>query len=89
MPPRRSTSKTNMPATDTLITLTGGFTIHTSVVLWFIEASFRLKFRIVDEKLEVFPRSAITAEDDCFIRAHRQELFEAVGYIDRLAEQPF
>ena len=71
-----------------IITLAGGFTIQSSVAIWLIEASFRLTFSVVDQHLEVSPAKAITLEDDDFIRAHREHLFHAVRYIDRLRQEP-
>jgi hypothetical protein len=77
-----------MLATDTLITLTGGFVVRSSVAIWLIEAGFRLQFTVTDGELEVWPKSKITPADDAFIRAHRDELVAAVSYVDRMCEAP-
>ena len=73
---------------DVLIPLRGGFSCRTSVAMWLIDASWRLRFRVVGAELEVSPQDAITPADDRFIRAHRDELVACVVYIDRLAEVP-
>lgn len=75
-------------ATDALIPLAGGFTCRASVAVWLIEASFRLDFKVIGGQLDVSPRSAITAADDRFIRAHRDELLACVQYIDEQAARP-
>lgn len=77
-----------LPATDPLITLKGGFVIRTSEAVWLIDASFRLRFRVVDGQLDVSPRRAIRPADDAYIRAHRDALLAACSYIDRMCEAP-
>ena len=76
------------PATDVPITLRGGFVVRTSVFSWLIDASFRLTFAVADGSLIVRPRRAITASDDTYLRAHRDEILAAVRYIDTLASEP-
>ena len=80
-----------IPATDekdTLIPLLGGFAARASTVVWLLETSFRLRFRVVDSELVVSPKRAITTADDAFIRQHRDELCATVTYIDKLCEEP-
>ena len=70
-------------ASDTLIPLAGGFACRASVVVWLIEASFRLRFSAdAAGRLAVGPRPAVTPTDDAFIRANRDELAAAVRYCD-------
>ena len=76
------------PGTDTLISLSGGFVIRTSIMVWLIDASFRLRFQVIDGHLDVSPTRAITSTDDTFIRQHRDALLAAVAYVDRACEVP-
>lgn len=75
-------------ADDALISLTGGFVIRAAVAIWLIDASFRLQFAVADGDLNVWPKAAITPDDDRYIRAHRAELVAAVSYCDRMTEAP-
>ncbi len=73
---------------DVLIPLADGFVCRTSVAVWLIKASFRLNFAVVDDQLEVSPRSAITQADDRFLRTYRDELLACVRHIDQRAARP-
>ncbi len=74
---------------DPLIPLTGGFAARTSVVLWLLQRSERLRFRIEpDGALFVSPRTATTADDLAFIRAHRDEILACVRYSDQQDARP-
>ena len=77
-----------MPAPDPVLVLKGGLTIRTSVHAWLVDASFRLTFVVENGELVVRPRTAITAEDDRFIRLHNRELIAAVVYCETIAKVP-
>lgn len=74
---------------DTPIPLRGGFVVRTSVMTWLLDASLRLHFRIGDDgRLDVWPRRAITPDDDHILRTYRDEIIAAVRYCDEQAEAP-
>ena len=80
---------TTTPVTDDrLIVFRGGFTARTSTVLWLLDRSWHLTFQVEDGHLLVRPQSAITDDDDEFIRAHRDELIAAVAYVEEQCERP-
>jgi hypothetical protein len=87
-----TTPKPSQPSSehrDQLITFRDGFTMRTSVVVWYIEASWRLHFTVTpDGRLTVGPRTAVTPEDGRFIRQHRDELLACTRYCDQQAEAP-
>jgi hypothetical protein len=70
---------------DVLIPLSGGVAVRASIVTWLLDASDRLQFRATDGHLDVWPKWRITAADDQYIRAHRDEILAAVRYVDTLA----
>ncbi len=75
--------------TDALIPLAHGFAIRASVYTWFVSASWRLTFEALPNgRLSIGPTSALTSDDDHFIREHRDELLAAVRYCDKLAARP-
>lgn len=76
------------PATDPLIPFKAGFTARTSVVVWYLTASWRLTFTVADGHLDVAPRKNLTPSDDAFIRKHRDELIACVNYCDQMAAMP-
>ena len=73
---------------DRLIPLRGGFAAKTSTMVWLIERSWTLQFKVEDGRLVVRPGHAITDDDDRFIRAHRDELLACVAYCDEQARRP-
>lgn len=73
---------------DPLIQFKGGFTARTSVAFWYLAAFWRMTFTVVDGYLVVKPRHAVTASDDAFIRAHRDELIACTRYCDEQAAVP-
>jgi hypothetical protein len=79
-----------MPSTsESLVTLKGGFVVPVAVVAWLINAEDRgLIFVIHHDRLRVSPADAVRAEDDQFIRAHKDLLKRCVTYIDQMAEAP-
>jgi hypothetical protein len=74
---------------DPLIPLRGGFSPRASVVLWLLQASDRLTFRIEpDGALFVGPRAATTPDDLAFIRRHRDEILACVRYSNEQDARP-
>jgi hypothetical protein len=70
--------------------LRNGPAVPESVVVWLMGAEDRgLTFTIrPDGRLLVRPRAGITAEDDRFLREHRDVLLACVAYIDHQERNP-
>ena len=78
-----------MAPTDPLIALPGGAVVRSSTAAWLIAAGFRLSFDVgADGRLHVRSLRDARAEDNQFIRAHRDELIAVVAHIDRQVEVP-
>lgn len=76
-------------ASETLIPLRDGPAVPASIAVWLIEVSWRLTFHVEpDGSLFVGPRASVTAEDQAFIRAHRDALLACVRYVEEQAEEP-
>jgi hypothetical protein len=72
--------------TEVLIPLRGGPAVPENVVSWLLGAEDRgLRFRLLpDGRLWVGPENAILADDDRFLRRHRDWVAACVRYIDDL-----
>lgn len=72
--------------TDPLIPLRNGPAVPESILLWMLDAESRgLTFRAdPDGRLHVGPRAGIRADDDRFIRQHRDFVLACVRYIEAL-----
>ena len=79
-----------MGLTTDLVHLNNGPIVPLDVVTWLINAESRgLEFCITDsDKLRVSPCEKVQADDDEFIRQHRDVLKDCVNYIARMCEAP-
>jgi hypothetical protein len=75
--------------TDRLITLRDGFVLPESVLRWLFDANNRgLTIELHHDKLRVSPAGGVSADDDLFIRLHRDLLKQCVTYINEIAARP-
>ena len=76
-------------STDRPITLKHNFVLPESVLLWWFQAADRgVILELHNDKLRVQAREPIEADDDLFIRQHRDLLVACTDYIAKIAAEP-
>ena len=79
-----------MPSsTDVLIPLKHGFAVPESVLTWLLSTEDRgVTFAVVNGRLRVSPATAVSDDDDHFIREHAELLKACVAYCAEMAREP-